>query len=106
MDYQAMPVLERLNTPQLWELGTDDLAAPSAETSRRLKDLIARGKPITLALFPNADHGVYLYETGPDGKRTVTRNPKGYIPMMRDFILRGRIDGSYGDSLVTLPKAR
>jgi dienelactone hydrolase len=106
MDYQAMPVLEKLDTPQLWELGTDDLAAPSAETSRRLKGLIAQGKPITLAMFPHADHGVYLYETKPDGERVVTRNPDGYIAMMRDFILNGRVQGTYGDSVVTLPKGR
>jgi hypothetical protein len=104
MDYQAMPVLRKLDTPQLWELGADDLTAPSAETSRRLKGLIAGGKPITLAVFPRADHGVYEYETGPDGKRTPTRNPDGYLKMMIDFIRDGRVHGAYGEAAITRPK--
>lgn len=104
MDYQAMPVLEQLDTPQLWELGADDLAAPSAETSRRLKGLIAKGKPITLAVFPRADHGVYEYETAADGTRTSTRNPDGYLQMMVDFIRDGRVHGAYGQATITLPR--
>jgi dienelactone hydrolase len=104
MDYQAMPVLEKLDTPQLWELGADDLAAPSAETSRRLKGLIAKGKPVTLAVFPHADHGVYEYETAPDGTRTPTRNPDGYLQMMVDFIRDGRVHGAYGQAAISLPR--
>ena len=37
--YDSMSVLRRLRTPQLWILGVDDLDAPSAETSHRLKTL-------------------------------------------------------------------
>ena len=58
-------------------------------------------KPITVAVFPDAGHGIYEYETGPDGKRTETGNSEGYFAMMRDFILRGRLDErDYGDSAV------
>jgi len=42
----------------LWILGDDDLEAPSAETSRRIKSLGAEGRPITLALYPGAEHGM------------------------------------------------
>ena len=86
-----MPVLRNLDTPQLWILGEDDSEAPSAETARRLRTLIAQGRPITLAVFPHADHGIYEYETGADGKRVSTRNPDGYFAMMRDFIRDGRL---------------
>jgi uncharacterized protein len=48
--YDPVPMLRAVKTPQLWILGEDDLEAPSAETSRRIKVLITEGKPITLAL--------------------------------------------------------
>jgi pimeloyl-ACP methyl ester carboxylesterase len=101
-DYDPMPVLRNLNTRQLWILGEDDTEAPSAETARRLRGLIGQGKPITLAVFPHADHGIYEYETTADGERLSTRNPEGYYRMMLDFIRNARTTGSYGNSkLVT-----
>jgi hypothetical protein len=105
MRYDAMPVLRRLDTPQLWQLGTDDFDAPSAETGRRLKALGTAGRPITLAMFPHTQHGIYEFETKPDGERVNTRNPDGYFAMIRDFARDGRLNGSYGDSRVTYPSS-
>ncbi len=104
-DYDPMPVLRHLDVPQLWILGGEDTDAPSAETARRLRELIARGKPITLAVFPHAEHGIYEYETAPDGKRVDTRNSDGYFMMMRDYILNGHTHGAYGDSTLVAPHA-
>ena len=58
------PILRGLSTPQLWILGGDDLDAPSAETVRRLHTLAASGKPIDIAIFPRAEHGIFEYEDG------------------------------------------
>jgi len=99
-DYDPMPVLRNLDTPQLWILGEDDSEAPSAETARRLRTLIGQGRPITIAVFPHADHGIYEYETTADGKRMSTRNSDGYFVMMRDFIRDGRIESTYGRSVI------
>jgi pimeloyl-ACP methyl ester carboxylesterase len=99
-DYDPMPVLRNLDTPQLWILGEDDTEAPSAETARRLRGLIGQGRPITLVMFPHADHGIYEYETGADGTRVSTRNPDGYFRMMRDFIRNGRLENHYGSSTI------
>jgi len=99
-DYDPMPVLGNLDTQQLWILGEDDSDAPSAVTAQRLRGLIGHGRPITLAVFPHAGHGIYEYETAADGERVSTRNPEGYFKMMRDFIRDGRIEGSYGHSVV------
>jgi pimeloyl-ACP methyl ester carboxylesterase len=101
-DHDPMPVLRNLDVPQLWILGEDDSEAPSAETARRLRALIASGRPITLAVFPHADHGIYEYETTADGKRLSTRNPDGYFAMMRDFIRDGRLRGHSVKSTATL----
>jgi uncharacterized protein len=102
--YDPMPTLRAVKTPQLWILGEDDLEAPSAETSRRIKTLIEEGKPITLALFPHVEHGMTEYEVAPDGERASTRYAPGYFTMMRDFARNGQLSGSYGSSVLVKPE--
>ena len=96
-----MHTTRALQAPQLWVLGENDLESPSAETSRRLKSLIQAGRPITLALYPHAEHGMTEYEVGPDGGRVSTRYAAGYFVMMRDFAATGRLRGPYGASVIT-----
>ena len=81
-------------------IGEDDLDAPSAETIRRLRALAAGGKHIEIAVFPRAEHGIFEYEIAADGTRISTRNSDGYFAMMRDFILEGRLQRSYGTSIL------
>jgi pimeloyl-ACP methyl ester carboxylesterase len=103
-NYDPMPVLRNLDTPQLWILAAEDHDAPSAETERRLRALQATGKPITVAMFPRTEHGIYEFETRADGTRVDTRNAEGYFAMMRDYILHGRLDTKrYGTSTIHYP---
>lgn len=104
--YDSLPVLRSLTVPQLWALGEDDLDAPSAETARRLAALIAQGKPITLAVFAGAEHGMTEYELAPSGERVSTRFAPGYFAMLRDFVRDGRIGGTYGRAVITQPKRK
>jgi uncharacterized protein len=99
--YDGMSTLRAGTTPQLWILGGEDYDAPSAETSMRIKSLIADGKPFTLALYPKAEHGMTLFEMGADGERLSTRYAPGYFDMLRDFAKDGRLSGSYGDAILT-----
>jgi uncharacterized protein len=101
--YDPMPTLRAVKASQLWILGEDDLEAPSVETSRRIKTLIAEGKPITLAVYSGAEHGMTEYETMPDGARVSTRYSTGYFAMMRDFARSGRLSDRYGSSTITKP---
>jgi uncharacterized protein len=101
--YDPMPALRSLKIPQLWILGGDDIDAPSAETARRLKALAAEGHPIVTAVFPHAEHGIFEYETLPNGERVSTRNAEGYFTMMRDFIRSGRLEARYGASVISDP---
>jgi pimeloyl-ACP methyl ester carboxylesterase len=103
LHYDPMPVLRNLRTPALWILAEDDLDAPSAETLRRLRALSSSGAPIVTAIFPHTEHGIYEYETTPDGTRLSTRQPDGYFAMMRDFILNGWIGPRYGTSRIYRP---
>ena len=69
---------------------------------RRLRGLNAKGRPITIAAFPHAEHGIYEYETKADGTtRVSTRNSEGYFYMMRDYIFIGDLKSKYGMSTVT-----
>jgi uncharacterized protein len=102
--YDPMPVLRGLSTPQLWILGSDDIDAPIDETVRRLHALAGSGKPIDIAIFPRAEHGIYEYETAADGTRLSTRNSEGYFAMMRDYILEGRLWRVYGWSVLQVSR--
>lgn len=84
--YDPMPVLSNLDVPQLWILGGQDRDAPPFETLRRLDELGKAGRPITTIVFPQADHGMYEFETDADGERVSTRQPEGYLKAMADFI--------------------
>jgi len=101
--YEPMPTLRSSTTPQLWVLGSDDLQAPSAETARRIKSLIALHKDYTLAVYPGAEHGITEYELNSSGERISTRFAPGYFQMMADFIRAGRIGEHYGNAQITQP---
>ena len=99
--YDPMPVLANLEVPQLWILGGQDRDAPPGETTRRLAALRNAGRPIATAVFPDADHGMYEFETLPDGERVSTRQPEGYFAVMTDFIKGKRRAASYGSAEIS-----
>jgi pimeloyl-ACP methyl ester carboxylesterase len=101
--YDPMPALRAATVPQLWILGGEDYEAPSAETSRRIKELIAAGHPLTLAFYPKGEHGMTLFDLNADGTRTSTRYAHGYFAMIRDFARDGQLTGTYGDAELTKP---
>jgi dienelactone hydrolase len=105
--YDPMPTLRASTTPHLWILGGEDYEAPSAETSRRIRSLMADRLPYTLALFPQAEHGMTLFELAGDGQsRLSTRYAPGYFAMIRDFARDGRLHGTYGDAQVMRGRRR
>jgi hypothetical protein len=103
--YDPMPTLRSDATPQLWILGGEDYESPSAETSRRIRSLIAEGLPFTLSVYPQAEHGMTLFEIAPgSGERLSTRFAPGYFAMIRDFAREGRLKSVYGDAEIARPK--
>ena len=105
-NYDSMPVLRSLRTPQLWVLGGEDYEAPSRETRKRLNSLIARGSDCTIAYYRDAEHGMTLFETDAKGERISTRYAPGYFQMLRDFSLHGTLSAQYGDAELTQPRRR
>lgn len=104
--YEPMPALRTSTTPQLWVLGSDDLEAPSAETAKRIKSLIAQGRSYTLAVYPGTEHGMTQYELNAKGERVSTRFSPGYFEMMADFIRDGHVGKHYGHAEITRPARR
>lgn len=104
-DYDPMPVLASLKVQQLWILGGQDRDAPSGETLRRLTKLRSAGRPITTAVFPEADHGMYEFEKSPDGERVSTRQPEGYFYLMRDFIKGKVLEPEYGSAAISADRS-
>src|SRR5688500_10707781 len=100
--HDPMPALRALDVPQLWVLGEDDLDAPSAETARLLGELAAAGKPISIAMFPGAEHGMTEYEAAAGGARVSTRYSPGYFEILRDYA-RGRLARGYGRARISRP---
>lgn len=96
-DYDPLPVLSSLDAPMLWIQAEDDIGAPPDATRRRLIDLSAQGRPITLLEYPDTDHGIVRFETGPDGARTSLGYAPGYYQAVLDWARTGRLDGDYGD---------
>jgi len=103
-NYDPMPVLRSLHTPQLWVLGGEDYEAPSRETRKRLESLIAGGGDYTIAYYANAEHGMTFFEADASGDRISTRYAPGYFQLIRDFALYGAVPGQYGNAEVTRPR--
>lgn len=98
-EYDPMPVLRKLEIPQLWIIAGDDSEAPPRETLRRLRQLAGEGRPIATMVFPGADHGIVTFETGADGERKGTGYADGYFRMMADWVRDGRLDHEpYGNA--------
>lgn len=104
--HDPMPTLRAVKVPQLWALGGQDIDAPSTETVRRIEGLIDAGKPITLAVFPKAEHGMTEFETAADGTRVSTRFTPGYFRLLIDYAKGAKLADSYGDADITRAVAR
>lgn len=96
-DYDPLPVLNSLDTPMLWIQAENDIGAPPDATRKRLIDLAAQGRPVTLLEYPDTDHGIVRFETAPDGARTSLGYASGYYQAVLDWARTGRLDGTYGD---------
>lgn len=99
-DYDPMPVLETLRTPQLWILGADDIDAPPQETWRRLLKLEREGRPITAVMLAGAEHGLYTFELDAKGERVSLGLHPEYFDFMRDYILAGKVAPRPGSVVV------
>ena len=98
--HDPLPALRAVKVPMLWVLAGADTEAPPERTRQDLARLQAEGRQVTVLEFPDTDHGIVEFETGPDGKRVTTRVADGYFRAVVDFVRLGRLDNvRYGRAL-------
>jgi uncharacterized protein len=98
-DYDPMPVLRKLKTPQLWILGGDDIDAPPLETHRRLVALKQKGHSISIVTYPHAEHGLYNFEIEGEN-RLSTGQPESLQRLLATFARGEPLDTAYDDANV------
>ena len=103
--HDPMHVLRSLDMPQLWVIAANDTAAPGDLTQNRLRTLQNEGQPITLAVFPNTDHGMIEFEQNPDGSRHYTNFTQGYFRLIADT-MKQEVSHPYGRGQFSKAKAQ
>lgn len=75
--FDHVSILRGLKTRTLWLVGEEDESIPVRHTERNLRGAIAAGAPITLRMYPGANHGLSA--------------PSGPVPYWTDVVnwLRG-----------------
>ena len=82
--YDPAPVVAKLDTPSLWIFGGEDSSMPSEDSIRILEDLQQNGRPVQIEVFPDAEHGIILF----DGENSSDREYRAYAPGYLDLQVR------------------
>jgi dienelactone hydrolase len=72
--FDPRAALARMAFPSLWLFGEWDASAPTAASMRVLDSLRTAGVPLTTAVFPEANHGLFVVR-GPRGSRNADFAP-------------------------------
>jgi hypothetical protein len=97
--HDSVAVLRTFTPRTLWTRAGKDRESPVGLTEERLAMLQKEGKPIDVALFPQADHGLMEFTQAADGSRTYTRFAEGGYRLMIDWI-HGRRSPPYGQAVL------
>lgn len=84
-DFDPEPVIAAIPPRQLWLLGGQDRQAPNAKTQMILRQLQQQGRPISVAVFPRADHGLIEWQATERG--TVLAYPPRMFDLTAGWIL-------------------
>ncbi len=85
--YDPVPTLAALDVPSLWIFGGADSSMPTEWSIRELEALQESGLPIEIDVFPNAEHGILLYEESDSGDRKLRGYAPGYFARQVDWLL-------------------
>jgi dienelactone hydrolase len=85
--YDPYPTVASLTgTPSLWIFGGEDQSMPTGWTVEKLEQLRAAGRPIEIAVFPRADHGILRFEQTEGGERRLLGYEPGYFKMEVEWL--------------------
>ena len=90
MDFDPLPVLEKVNCPVLVIYGELDRLVPVAENKDKLEAALKRAEhpDVTVRVFPKADHAILVSETGSMKEFPFANHfAPGYFSTMTNWIL-------------------
>ena len=83
--YDPVPTVDSLVTPSLWVFGGQDSSMPTDQSIRELVALQERGRPVQVKVFPEAEHGILLFE-GEGAERKYSGYPPEYLSLQVDWV--------------------
>jgi len=84
--YDPFPVVAELDNPSLWIFGGEDSSMPSADSIDKLEILQQLGRPIEVVVFPEAEHGILLFEGDEPFNRRFIGYAPGYLDLQVDWL--------------------
>jgi dienelactone hydrolase len=91
--YDPVPTVASLGVPSLWIFGGEDSSMPTGWSIAELEKLIEAGRPIEVELFPDAEHGILLFEEDGGGREYLGYAP-GYLGKQVEWVLRQEAEES------------
>ena len=86
--YDPFPVVAALENPSMWIFGGEDSSIPTADSIDKLEILREDGRPIEVEVFPNAEHGILLYEGDDPFDRRYLGYAPGYLDLQVQWLRR------------------
>ena len=86
--YDPFPVVAALENPSMWIFGGEDSSMPTADSIDKLEILREDGRPIEVEVFPNAEHGILLYEGNDPFDRRYLGYAPGYLDLQVQWLRR------------------
>jgi len=85
--YDPVPTVASLQVPSLWIFGGEDSSMPTQWSIDGLEALQSEGRPIEIEVFPQAEHGILLFDER-DGERTYRSYAPGYLGLQVSWLRR------------------
>jgi pimeloyl-ACP methyl ester carboxylesterase len=86
--YDPYPTVAALETPSLWIFGSEDSSMPSEDSIAKLVELQRQDRPIEVEIFPDAEHGILLFEGEDSFDRKYLRYAPGYLELQVEWLRR------------------
>jgi len=90
--YDPVPTVSALHVPSLWIFGGEDSSMPSGDSIDILRDLQQQGRPIEVEIFPDAEHGILLFESEDSFDRKYLGYAPGYLDLQVRWIRQQSVD--------------
>ncbi len=87
IDFDPLPVFQKLSVPSLWIYGGRDQTVPAMESAANLEKLKAQGKDITIKIFPTANHQMFVIPDANQSFRWFGYAP-AYLETIEEWLLK------------------